>query len=363
MGTIRVLLAVSVLFVHLGHDFGVGGRNAVQLFYMISGYLISFVLTRNEAYADPRTFWLNRALRLYPAYFIVLAFALTVRIREPGFAQSFAELPAMAKALVAVVNTTLLGQDWVEFIGIRDGQFFLIRDFNEGGLALWNFLLVQPAWSLGVELTFYAMAPFIIRRRRLLWALLGLALSARLLALLTGFGARDPWTYRFFPFELALFIVGALAQQRLNGPARRLMEARPSLPLDVAAFIALASFCVCYSWLPSGFATNALLFAGMAAGLPFLFEFQNRFRFDDMVGELSYPLYICHVPVIYQLEIWSAGVGRHSYAFAIAAVVASLTVALLLKRTVIDPVESVRRRIARGERRLAPMGAASDAAT
>jgi peptidoglycan/LPS O-acetylase OafA/YrhL len=44
MGMLRTIFAISVVFVHsYGHVF-VGGRNAVQLFYIISGFLISYVL-------------------------------------------------------------------------------------------------------------------------------------------------------------------------------------------------------------------------------------------------------------------------------------------------------------------------------
>jgi peptidoglycan/LPS O-acetylase OafA/YrhL len=348
MGMIRLLLALTVVVVHLGHDFGMGGRNAVQLFYMISGFLISYVLTRNETYASPRIFWLNRALRLYPVYFAVLGLALAIRVREPGFVESFLNLPSAAKALLATVNITLLGQDWVEFIGVADGQLTLIHDFGESGLTLWNFLVIQPAWSLGVELSFYAIAPFIIRKPWLLWTLLALSVIARIFAVVAGFGAHDPWSYRFFPFELALFIAGALSHQRLGGLARRLIEAHPSLRLDCAVFVVLALLGIGYSWLPSGLLTNAALFAAMLTGLPFLLEFQKRVQFDNLIGELSYPLYICHVPVIYQLEIWTAGEGRHSLAFAVAAIVGSLLIAVCLKRAIIAPVERIRRRIAAG---------------
>lgn len=346
MGTIRLLLAISVVFRHLGHELGVGGQNAVQIFYMISGFLISFVLTQNKTYAVPYKFWANRALRLYPAYYAVLGFALTLRMREPGFLDSFMELPSVAKKLLVTVNLSVFGQDWIEFLAVKDGQVAFARDLGESGQALWNFLMIEPAWSLGVELSFYAIAPFIIRKQHLLWSLLAVSVTARLLAMAAGFGVHDPWTYRFFPFELAFFIAGALSHQYLSGPTRRLAEIYPSLRLDAAAWLALALFCITFSWVPSGPLTWALLFAGMLVCLPLLFEFQKRVRFDNALGELSYPLYICHVPAIYQLEAWTSSHGQQSIVFAAAAMAASLAFAIFLKRAVIDPVEVWRRRIA-----------------
>ena len=53
MGFLRTLLALSVVLDHLGGgttDWLVGGRLAVQLFYVISGFLISYVLTATDHY-------------------------------------------------------------------------------------------------------------------------------------------------------------------------------------------------------------------------------------------------------------------------------------------------------------------------
>ena len=55
MGFLRTLLALSVVLDHLGGgttDWLVGGRLAVQLFYVISGFLISYVLTATDHYKD-----------------------------------------------------------------------------------------------------------------------------------------------------------------------------------------------------------------------------------------------------------------------------------------------------------------------
>ena len=71
MGTLRTLLAISVFLVHSQpHDLLVGGQIAVQLFYMFSGFLISFILIENKSYLSVKNFYFNRFLRLYPIYFI-----------------------------------------------------------------------------------------------------------------------------------------------------------------------------------------------------------------------------------------------------------------------------------------------------
>jgi peptidoglycan/LPS O-acetylase OafA/YrhL len=58
MGTLRTLLAISVVFAHSFGFVFVGGRNAVQLFYMISGFLISFVIVEKKHINPPWIFTL-----------------------------------------------------------------------------------------------------------------------------------------------------------------------------------------------------------------------------------------------------------------------------------------------------------------
>ena len=72
MGVIRILLAISVVIAHSTPLFGlsfVGGRYAVQCFYMVSGFYMALVL--NEKYLGPgsyRVFISARLLRLFPVY-------------------------------------------------------------------------------------------------------------------------------------------------------------------------------------------------------------------------------------------------------------------------------------------------------
>ena len=87
MGTFRFLLAMSVTLGHFGTVWGyhiMNGRMAVQCFFMISGFLISLVLSQkyDPGTADGRAlFYTNRALRIFVPYWsfclmILLAHAL-----------------------------------------------------------------------------------------------------------------------------------------------------------------------------------------------------------------------------------------------------------------------------------------------
>jgi peptidoglycan/LPS O-acetylase OafA/YrhL len=54
--------------------------------------------------------------------------------------------------------------------------------------------VIVPAWTLGVELSFYLKAPFVLARRRLLLLLLAGSVVLRLWLIGIGVGLSDPWS-------------------------------------------------------------------------------------------------------------------------------------------------------------------------
>jgi len=118
MGTLRTLLAIAVVFAHTPlaiRIFG-GGRVAVQMFYAISGFLITFVLENVKAYQNPRRFYENRALRIFPVYCAVLAMSAVVAFVFSTQMASFRQLPFSAQTLRAAagrVAADLRENEWL----------------------------------------------------------------------------------------------------------------------------------------------------------------------------------------------------------------------------------------------------------
>src|SRR5258708_24774734 len=84
MGTLRTIFALAVAIAHAGGLRGywpMNGDTAVQAFYVVSGFYMALVFTEKySTLASPaRTFWLNRYLRLPPAYILLSAIPLWVR--------------------------------------------------------------------------------------------------------------------------------------------------------------------------------------------------------------------------------------------------------------------------------------------
>ena len=323
MGLIRLLLAISVVLAHSSAILGsnlVAGQAAVQTFYMISGFYMALVL--HEKYAPTlggyRLFLGNRILRLFPAYLFVLAGTLAAQAFIPGAFTGpqntlrlwVEHMPHMSwTTLLALLlpNLLIVGQDAIAFLALdpASGSLYVAKDIYAAALPGYRFLVIPQAWSLGVELLFYAVAPLLVRKRPGVLAAFVIASIGVRAYLWLGCGLyHDPWNYRFFPSELAFFLTGALGYRfyvymsRSAMPPRWLMRA--ALAAVVAAMLAFA-----FVPIPG---KRVGFYALAAAALPLLFMLTHRSRLDRYVGELSYPLYICHVTLAMMLA--SVGLNR-----------------------------------------------------
>ena len=73
---LRAIAVLAVLAYHAGFGLAQGGFLGVEVFFVISGYLITALLLaehRRDGRIDPVRFWLRRARRLLPALFLLLA--------------------------------------------------------------------------------------------------------------------------------------------------------------------------------------------------------------------------------------------------------------------------------------------------
>lgn len=354
MGTLRTLLAIAVVLVHSYGFVMVGGRNAVQLFYMISGFLISYVLVERKVYKDTISFYINRYLRLYPIYFVVAALSLFTYVFDSiigkdmaFFFKVYRDAPITANLLLVFSNATIFLQDWVMFAGVERNALVFTSDFSKGEVILFPALIVPQAWTLGVELAFYLVAPFILARRSVLLVLLALSIALRVYLVYIGLGQRDPWSYRFFPTELAFFLLGALSHQILLPYYRKVLQQRGQIEIyaNIATYALIAIVLVYALILVAEAIKTAALFAVFLVLMPLTFMFQSKNRWDRWIGDLSYPIYICHMVVILIVAMVLGRVGITDKVIVSAtAVVCSIGFSIALNRYVGGPVESLRDR-------------------
>jgi len=365
MGILRFLLALTVAVGHASGFFGtliypyMVGSRAVQIFYMISDFLIALILSGK--YADtPRGNWIfysNRAVKIFVPYLAILATTICLWLAfraatgtgvslEPFFSEA-AQMSFGTWMFAVLTNLFLIGMEWGAMLIYRGGELFYSLYAIEQPPNAIGFTIIVPAWTLSLELMFYLIAPFILRRHFLVIAALALA-SYALRFQAYGFGYRSQATdYRFFPFELSLFLYGALSYRYyLFLKARDLLKPRLSLAITVVCALTAIS-------LPRYFNQHQhQMYALVGLLLPALFDFSTRHRFDKWLGDLSYPLYLVHWPVcqlaltIFNLR-WP-GEAEKSALYPYLAVIASVGLAVAINHLLVYPIDRWRQTRARG---------------
>jgi peptidoglycan/LPS O-acetylase OafA/YrhL len=148
------------------------GEWGVQVFFAISGFLISTLLFREReqfGQISVRDFYIRRSLRIWPLYYATIAIYIVIMLffdRRPGRAPTFFHyLPGF----LTYTYTWCITPNW------PTGPFNL-------------------AWTLSTEEQFYVFWPLVFRFFRGIWgAAVIIALVA--LRLAAGYG----WTYRILP--------------------------------------------------------------------------------------------------------------------------------------------------------------------
>jgi peptidoglycan/LPS O-acetylase OafA/YrhL len=143
---LRAIAVIAVILYHLGFDWIPGGFLGVDLFFVISGYVITRLLLdsiERSGGLDLRAFYLARVRRLLPALaFMLVTTAIAVGLWAPDTIKRF--LIDTPFALTGSMNWWLVGRhlDYFEAIGRPP--------------------LLQHTWSLAVEAQFYLLWPLIL---------------------------------------------------------------------------------------------------------------------------------------------------------------------------------------------------------
>ncbi|WP_158936933.1 acyltransferase [Burkholderia sp. S171] len=249
------LRAIAVALVFLVHktnsippEFG---KSGVWLFFFISGFLIIGELHRARRSIESgqstisdglQTFFVKRALRIFPIYYLLLA-ALFVGRRfyahygpDLGFAWHFTYLSNFWMALVL--------KDWI-------GPF-------------------SHLWSLAVEQQFYLIAPFafLLLPTRFHGVICAVCLIVGISGheLLYAYGSDEIVEYTISPFNFSLLASGGLMYFAVG---RGMRVVRPVLAAAVAIILILGSWCMLLSHIPDS--AKALSDLCLSAGIALVF--------------------------------------------------------------------------------------------
>jgi peptidoglycan/LPS O-acetylase OafA/YrhL len=296
---LRAIAVLCVLAFHVGLPGFSGGFVGVDVFFVISGYLITGIIADEIAATgrlDFKKFYVRRIRRVMPALFVVLALTWLA-----------------AWALLSLPHFDSFNDSFLAAIfSVSNIHYFLSADYFD---AVSEVKPLLHTWSLGVEMQFYLVWPLLLvlvlrpgRPRALLW----LCLAVGLLTLAANVMLLDwvPQHYQvdnaaaaaFYltPLRMYEFAIGGglvwLQTYPLRG--RWLAEILLASGLGLIALSALVftegtPFPSYFVLVPCTGAALIIYAEGARFGRAVLSAFPVRY-----FGEISYSLYLCHWPVV-----------------------------------------------------------------
>lgn len=284
---IQVLRGIAVLLVVLFHfqvPFFGNGFIGVDVFFVISGYLMAKLYEGRT----PLEFYRRRADRLFGGYILTVATTLAVGflIAVPvDFAQLFEQVVA---AVFALSNVQYWGQN----------SYFDKTAFNP----------LLHLWSLGLEIQFFFLVPFLyplLRRRPILFAA---AFALSLAACIVVQYVSPKTAFFLLPFRVWEFLIGAGIAWYVRVPDVRALRGE-LLRLGLAAALLLLPLAVTLRPEAAGsilhghpsifaLAMTALTGAILAFGFPRILSEGWAAIGLRWLGDRSYAIYLAHFPVI-----------------------------------------------------------------
>jgi peptidoglycan/LPS O-acetylase OafA/YrhL len=340
---LRALAVAGVFLYHAGVSWMPGGFLGVDLFFVLSGYLITSLLLREfsvDGTVDLVRFWSRRARRLFPAVAVVILFALlaTLTIARDDLGRTRAD------ALSAIVYLT----NWHEILASHSY-------FNAFGRPS----LLQHLWSLAVEEQFYLVWPLLLlvglRRLhpRTMIGLTGLLAAASVVLMGTLYSSGGDPSRVYYGTDTRAFtlLIGALLAFLWPGVQRRLAARRVGgATVDAAGVAALTGILVLFVSVPDyepwlyrgGFLLMALLGAALVAAVT---HPQSRLARGlgaaplRWIGARSYGIYLWHWPIM-QLTRPQVDLSRPGTLLLLLQAAATVGAAALSYRYVEMPVRT-----------------------
>lgn len=334
MGLIRIFLALSVMLSHIGAATWIPiapAGFAVNCFYLMSGFYIALGL--NERYTAPSMnteFYMGRVLRLWPVYLFSILILIPTGVVE-YVAHTISQQPLAIRAIAIFSNIFMLGSDLLLHVSSVEGNVVFSEfgiDKNHNGV---QNIINLPSWTLSIEILFYIIAPYILRSRQRTLVFFTIAiiytLAAKILLQTTSLKLRTDLYYLGPALYFALG-AGAYWIHKLHANDIK------NLAKIYALALLLVLVCTTHSTLQS------LILVALAALSPVLFAKTKNNKIDKWFGDLSYPLYITHIPVTIVVR-WLGLFEANTFTYVASIIVGTLVAVYAIEL----PVERFRRRI------------------
>jgi len=342
---LRAIAVTAVVLYHLGISWIPGGFLGVDLFFVISGYVITRLIldSINQSSAlDLRAFYAARLRRIYPGFlFMVICTIIFIGVWAPEAIKRF--LSDLPYALTGSINWLLVArhQDYFETVGRPP--------------------LLQHTWSLAVELQFYLIWPIILLTVLKYFGKKNIARIALIIAMVSGTtlffvslqldqSNAQQISHIYFGTDthsLGLFLGSALAVSWIPQNLSADIEKRAQDVIDGIGVVGLLGLISTFLFIDE---TNASLYriafplAGIFGCLVLISLVHPASRFAPIIstapfrwiGQRSYGIYIWHW-VIFQVTRPSVDLSGQTWALYLARVLLVLALADISLRWVEIP--------------------------
>jgi peptidoglycan/LPS O-acetylase OafA/YrhL len=273
------------------------GGNAVTFFFVLSGFLITYLLLKEDGRSGAisiKGFYMRRVLRIWPLYFLLVVIGT---IAMPLFVHIFH---------IDYQMPYTLGQVWYYFV------FFL------PGLASFYFgnNVLEPLWSIGVEEVFYLFwAPLFKKARKMILPILVgiIVLKLALMFIAAYYSENELFNYlvRTFRFEaMAIGGLGAYFVYHRQKPLSELVIYKKAFQTLIYGLLATflmfgnnLNLFILRIFFNNTITSNLLLdalFLYLIIGVSLIghniFKLQSKWLSD--LGEISYGIYMYHLLVV-----------------------------------------------------------------
>lgn len=317
---LRAIAVSAVILYHFGITGLSGGFVGVDVFFVISGYLIGGLLwseLQSTGRIDLKRFYMRRIRRLAPAYFAMAAVS--------SLAAAFILLPyefrEYGKHLIAAT------------LWLSNVQFWREAGYFDGSAEL---KILLHTWSLSVEEQFYVVLPFVLLVlgfiRKSTVPVLVLLWAASLWACIALTPSQPAATFFLFPFRAWELLTGVLLALALHNRPLRL----PAWVTWVGLGLIIGSILLIQS---NGFPGWQAIIPVLGSALILANAGQKNIANSVLghpapvfVGLISYSLYLWHWPVLTLSKYWRieyTGVAETAFWIGVSALLAIASWALV----------------------------------
>ncbi len=293
---LRAIAALSVVFAHISQkgiaDFGFSylldlplAGNGVTLFFVISGFLITFLLlmeVRKTQSISVKGFYIRRILRIWPIYYLFM--------------------------IVCIVIFIMLGKSHEALV--KEIWFYIFFAANIPFIFQNGILILVHYWSIGVEEQFYLIWPWLVKKSKT--NLLKISLVIFILLFVTKIGfwfllGTKSFEYRFLTVtRFHCMMVGAMGAILFVKGHKLFIRISTNKIIQLVSWSFFLLFGLNILHVPAVIGQELIAFVslnmimGQIAVTSRIINLENRLC--DFVGKISYGIYIIHPMIILLLS-------------------------------------------------------------